>query len=158
MSRPGWTWHNLWSLLTINFEYKYFHNSVDWSGLYLQEHILSWLVKNLRFKVFRLVENVFVKLSRPWHDLIIKFPSTNLPMWNYPRKILSPICHEKFLEKGSSVLHWFGRHYALAPLENHVGVYVPSIFVRNCALKLDDILNLAKRVVWQNMPVGWSII
>ena len=33
MSRSGWTWHNLWNfLLTINFKYKYFHNSVDWSG------------------------------------------------------------------------------------------------------------------------------
>ena len=38
-----------------------------------------------------------------------------------------------------------GRHYALAPLENHVGVYAPSIFARKCGLNLVNILNLAKR-------------
>ena len=44
MSRSGWTWHNLWNLLTIIFKYKYFD--------------------------FRLLENAFVKLPRPsCHDL-----------------------------------------------------------------------------------------
>ena len=33
-SRSDWTWHNLRNfLLTITFKYKYFHNSVDRSGL-----------------------------------------------------------------------------------------------------------------------------
>ena len=34
-----------------------------------------------------------------------------------------------------------------APLENNVGVYVPSIFAQNCRLKLVKILNLAKKIV-----------
>ena len=55
----------------------------------------------------------------------------------------------------------WGRHYALAPLENYVGVYAPSIFARNarkCRLKLVNILNFAKRNIWMNRPVGWGII
>ena len=66
-----WTWHNLWSLLAINFKYKYFHNSVGWSGLYLQVYIPSWLAKMLKFTVFRLLESAFGKLRCPCNDLII---------------------------------------------------------------------------------------
>ena len=51
-----------------------------------------------------------------------------------------------------------GRHYALAPLQNHVGVYTPSTFARKCGLKLVNILNLAKRIIWQIWSVGWGII
>ena len=36
-------------------------------------------------------------------------------------------------------------HYALAPLENHLGVYASSILARKCRLKLVGILNLAKK-------------
>ena len=43
---------------------------------------------------------------------------------------LSSICQKKLLEKGPSIL--YGGHYALAPLENHVGVYAPSIFAKKC--------------------------
>ena len=50
-----------------------------------------------------------------------------------------------------------GRHYDLAPLENHVGVYAPSIFASKHRLKLDNILNLAKSIVCQNRSVGWGI-
>ena len=75
MSRSGWTWYNLWNLLINNFKYKYFHNSVDWSGLYLQVYIPSWLPKNSRlYTVFRLLQNAFMKLPHPWHDLIINPP------------------------------------------------------------------------------------
>ena len=38
-----------------------------------------------------------------------------------------------------------GGHYALAPLENDVGVYAHSTFARKCRLKLVNILNLAKQ-------------
>ena len=41
-----------------------------------------------------------------------------------------------------------GRHYALPPLENHVGVYASSIFAKKCRLKLVNILNLVKRILW----------
>ena len=37
------------------------------------------------------------------------------------------------------------KYYAVDPLENHVGVYVPSIFARTCGLKLVNRLNLAKK-------------
>ena len=97
--------------------------------------------------VSRLLEKAFVKLSHPWYDLIINLIRKSSP------QSLSPICHEKLLEEGPYIL--FGkRHYDLAPLENHVGVYTPSIFARNWGLKLLNILNLAKRVVWQNKSVG----
>ena len=49
MSRSGWTWRNIWNLLTINFKYKYLHNTVNWSGLYLQVYIPSWLTNVSRF-------------------------------------------------------------------------------------------------------------
>ena len=71
ISSSSWPWHKLWKRLTINFRNKYFRNSVDWSGHYLQVYIPSWLVKILRFTVFRLLENAFVKLPCPYHDLII---------------------------------------------------------------------------------------
>ena len=68
ISRSSWTWHNLWNLLTINFRNKYFYNSVDWSQLYLQVYIPSWLANVLRFTIFRLLGNAFVKLPCPYHD------------------------------------------------------------------------------------------
>ena len=91
----------------INFKYKYFHNSVDWSGRYLQANIHSLLPKISRF--------------------------------------IYSFYHEKDLQKGSSMFSG-GRHYALAPLKNHVGVYAPSIFARKCRLKL-NILNMVKSIV-----------
>ena len=45
------------TFLTINFKNKYFQNSVDWSGLYLQVYIPLRLANILRFTVFRLLEN-----------------------------------------------------------------------------------------------------
>ena len=38
-----------------------------------------------------------------------------------------------------------GRHYALTPLENHVGLYAYSIFARTCRLKLANIIEFGKR-------------
>ena len=74
ISRSSWPWHNLWKLLTFSFKNKYFHNSVDWSGFYLQVYIPSWLAKILRFIVFRLLENAFARLPCLYHDLIINAP------------------------------------------------------------------------------------
>ena len=100
MSILGWTWHNRWNiLLTINFNYKYFHNSVDWSGLYFKCISLHdcQKVQDYIATVFRLLENAFVKLHHPSHDLIINPPCRRVP------KNLSSICHEKYLEKCSSM-------------------------------------------------------
>ena len=153
ISRSSWTWHNLWKLLTINFRNKYFHNSVDWSGLnifiFKCISLHEWQV--LRFTVFRLLENAFVKLPSSYHDLIINLPCRAIPN-KFAQNNLSPICHKKHL----SILYP-PRHYALAPLENHVGVH-PSIFARKCRIKLVNILNLAKRIVRQNRWVSLCII
>ena len=114
-SRSGWTRHNLWNLLTINFKNKYFHNFGqgfickcislhDWKNE-------KWLLKNL-----------FVKLPHPWHELIINPPCRTPPTRPIPiPNKLSPIW-----QKGPSIL--YGGHYPLAPLENHVGIYAPSVF------------------------------
>ena len=104
----GLTWRNIWKLLTINFKYKYFHNSVDWSGLYLQVSIPSWLTKILRFTVFTLLENAFVKLLCPWHDLINNLlinPLANKKIC--PKKFVPHLPWKAF--KGPSILYG-GRH------------------------------------------------
>ena len=88
ISRSSWTWHSLWKLLTINFRNKYFQNFVDWSrtGLYLQVYIPSWVTKVLRFTVFRLLENAFVKLHCLYHDLIINPPCRKVPQRICPKQ------------------------------------------------------------------------
>ena len=151
VSRSGWTWHNLWNLLTINFKYQYFHKfgqGFTFNCIFLYE----W--KNEKW----ISKNVFVKNPRPWHDnLIINSPCRTAQF--VPKKIF-PTCHEKILEKGSSIL--YGGDYALAPLENHVGwrrgYILPSILARNCRLKLVNILNLTEKFVWQNRSVDSRIL
>ena len=88
ISRSIWPWHNLWKLLIIHFRNKYFHNCVDWSGFYLQVYIPSWLEKSLRFTVFRLLENAFVKLPCPYHDLIINPPCRTFSQWISPKQFV----------------------------------------------------------------------
>ena len=44
---------------------------IDWSGFYFQGYTSSWLGKIFRFTVFRILESAFVKIPRPWLDLII---------------------------------------------------------------------------------------
>ena len=105
----------------INFRNKYFHNSVDWSALYLQVNTSFW------FAV----------------DLTIKLPCRAAPN-KFTQNNLSSICHENL----PSILYGAG-HYALPPLKNLVGVY-PSIFARKWRVNLAKILNLAKRIVRQN--------
>ena len=98
-------------------------------------------------KVFRLLEKAFAKLSHPYHDLIINSTYRTTP------QTLSAIFPEKLLGIGPSIL-FSGTHYILAPLENNVRVYAPSIFAKKYRLKLVNILNLAKRIVSQNRSVG----
>ena len=57
-------------------------------------------------------------------------PRAEQPLNEFVSQNLSPICHEKPLEKDYSIL--YGDTMPLAPLENNVGVYVPSIFAQNC--------------------------
>ena len=54
----------LWNLLTINLKDESFHNSVEWSRLYLQVNNPS-LEKKFRFTVFRLPENAFCETPFP---------------------------------------------------------------------------------------------
>ena len=131
MLRSGWTWNNLWNLLTINLKYKCYHNLVQgfiFKGISLHD----W--KNEKWSL----KNVFVKLPCLWYNLII-IPHVEQP----PNKLL-PICHEKFFEKVPSLL--YAGYYAFDPLENHAGVHAPAIFARKCRLRLVNILNLAKRL------------
>ena len=76
--KGGWTWCNLWILLTINLKDQSFHNSVEWSGFYLQVKIPTWLGKFVLSALFKLLKNVFLKLP-PWHDSIISPPMKNNP-------------------------------------------------------------------------------
>ena len=48
-------------LLTVNFKDESFHNSIEWSGIYLQVNILPWLRK-----IFKLLENVFRETPSPF--------------------------------------------------------------------------------------------
>ena len=158
ISRSGRTWHNLWKLLAINFKDKYFPNSADRSGFYLQVYIDSLLAKILGFTVFRLLENAFMKLPHHWHDLIIN-PHIERPPNLFtpsPKEIVSYLPWKAFRKRSLHTL--WGEHYALAPLKTHVGLYAPSILAKKCKLKPANILNLAKRIVWQNRSRGWGII
>ena len=151
----GWTWHKLWNLVTITFKNKYFNHFEDCSGIYLKVYIPLWFAKTLGSIVFRLLAKAFVRLPHSLHDLIIN-PACRTASNKFPKNNLSPKFHENLLEKSPSILYR-GRHYALAPLENHVWVYAPSIFARKFKLKLLSILNLAKKISWQKESVGWGI-
>ena len=70
---------------------------------------------------------------------------------------LSPIYHEKLSEKHPSIIYE-GDTMPLLQRKIVWGCYAPSVFVRKYRLKLANILNLAKKIVWQNRSVGWSII
>ena len=95
---------NLWNLLTINFKFKDFHISVYWSGLYFQVNIPSWLAKILEFTVFRLLENAFVKLPRPWHDLIITSTCRTAPRLNLPPIFVLYLPRKAFRKRSLHIL------------------------------------------------------
>ena len=75
-----------------------------------------------------------------------------------PLPKICPLTAMKIFYKKVPPCFFRGRHYALAPLENYVGVYASSIFARECRVKLVNTLDFAKRTVWQNRSVGWGII
>ena len=64
ISKSDWTWHNLWTLLSINLKYKYFHISVDWLEFFIFKCICLHDCPKFSdlYKVFRLLENAFMKL------------------------------------------------------------------------------------------------
>ena len=59
------------NLLIINLKDESFHNSIEWSELYLQVNIPQWSGKIFRFTVFRLLKNVFCETPPPWYVLVI---------------------------------------------------------------------------------------
>ena len=72
------------------------------------------------------------------------------PYRTFPQQIWKKKnCHETLLGQDPSILYE-GRQNALAPLENHMGLYASSIFTRKCRLKLVNI-PLTK---CQNIVVG----
>ena len=99
------------------------------------------------------MKNVFAKLPRHWHDLIINPPCRTAPPINFPKKNCAPFVI-KDLENGILIL--IGGHYALAPLENDVGVYSPFIFARKGRL------NLLTYSIWQkrfyNRIGQWNVV
>ena len=97
----------------INSRYIYFRVNLflhhKWSGFYLQVNIPPWLGKICRFKVFRLLENVFCKTPTPfWHDLALVSPCRTIPPYIYPppSKFFPP--WKFFLEKSPSSPHLMG--------------------------------------------------
>ena len=52
-------------LLTINLKDESFHNSIEWSGLYLQVNIAPWFGKIFTFTVLRLLKNGFCETASP---------------------------------------------------------------------------------------------
>ena len=104
-SRPGWTWCNYWKPLTINFKNKSFHNFVDWFELYFQMYITLWLAKILRFTVFRLLENAFVELVLPYHDLIIN-PPCRTALYKFAPQNIVPHLQWKAFRKRPLRISW----------------------------------------------------
>ena len=74
-----WTRRNK-TLNPLNLMDKSFHGFVEWQGLCRQVNIPLSLWKVFSFRVFRLLENAFVRLPSPptlppsWHNLIINPP------------------------------------------------------------------------------------
>ena len=111
ISRSGWTWQNLWNLLTINLKNKSSHYSMDWLGHFLQVYMPSWLAKcsdlhsltywNMHFwnsPTFGMIWSWMPHLEQP------------SPPHKFSPKNLSPISYKNiFLEKGLPI-HYWGRH------------------------------------------------
>ena len=70
----NWTLHNLWNLLTINFKDKSFHNSIEWSGLYLHANIQP---DGENFQIYSVkITGKCISVTLllpPWHDLLTSF-------------------------------------------------------------------------------------
>ena len=98
ISVPRITWHTLWSLLTIKLKDESIHDSIEWSGLYLQVNISPWLWNVSDLQCPDYWNKHFVKLLFSWYDLDIspplvpyKFSPQNLsPMKRIWKKVPSP--------------------------------------------------------------------
>ena len=139
ISRSGWTWQKLWNLLITNFKNKSFHNSVDWSGLYLGKCISlhNWkTIWDSRFlndwkmhlwnspslgMIWLLIPYV-EQLSLPLHKLS---PLKNLKK---EKKNVSHLPCKAFRKRSFHALS--ERHYALGSLGNYWGVCAPYTFWR----------------------------
>ena len=83
-------------------------------------------------------------------------PHAEQPLNKFVSQKLSPICHENPLEKGPSIPYGG----TLCPCSTGKlcgGICSLNISFRNWRLKLVKILNLAKKIAWQNRSVGWGI-
>ena len=139
MSRSGWTWHNLWNFLTINFKYKYFHKFGQ-GCIFKCISLHDWKNEN------RLLKNAFVKLRPPppplaWSDHV---ESHVIPHVEQPPNKLPPICDEKLLEKGPSILYNMGT-LCPCPTGKSSGGMCSLNICKECRLRLVNILNLAKK-------------
>ena len=100
----------------INSRYIYFRVNLflhhKWSGFYLQVNIPPWLGKICRFKVFRLLENVFCKTPTPfWHDLALVSPCRTIPPYIYPPPQIFPPMKIFFGKKSFFPTPYGGRHH-----------------------------------------------
>ena len=81
---------------TFNFNYKYLHNCLDWSGFYIYKF------QNI-YTLFRLLKNEFVKLPHHWHDLIINPPCRTSPL----PKIVPCLPRKAFRKKSLHTFFFF---------------------------------------------------
>ena len=77
----------------------------------------------------KMLENAFDK-HPPWYDLIISSPMKNNPLHKFFQKRLSsylPLKDPPMKRSIKKKVHPYfkGRHYALSPMQNHLGVRAP---------------------------------
>ena len=90
-------------------------------------------------------------LKRPPH-LFALFPPNPINITNLTR-------HNTWFPHKKVPLYFMGKTLCLfSNGKSYVGVYAASLFARKCGLNLVNILDFAKRIIWQNRSVGWSII
>ena len=86
-------------LLRINFKNKYFNNFITGQGFIFKCMSFHDWQKILRFTVFRLLKNVFVKLSCPWHDIIINPPCRTVPQQICPETFVPCLVWKAFRKR-----------------------------------------------------------
>ena len=116
--------------LTTNIEGKYFHNSIDWSGLFYRG-ACSDLQSSDYWEMYLWTS------SPPWYDLII-----------------STLCRTNPSEKTNTLRE---RNYAIVPLKNHVECVLPQ-HLQASGLKLVNILGLAKVRIEQQQVSGMKYL
>ena len=93
VSRSDWTWGNLWNFLTINFRYKYFHN--------FGQGFICKCIYFPRLAKWKIITEKCIGENSPALDMTWSL----IPHVGQPHNKLPPICHEKLLEKGPSILY-----------------------------------------------------